>query len=86
MITQYKQQKKPNKVSNVSKSKKRFHYVKKNGAFQRKRKFDTKEKADAFIKKHRLVRKGYKSYFCPYCLGWHIGHAHSEGETKSIKS
>lgn len=50
---------------------KREHYTKKDGDWKPKQKFDTKEDAISYIKKHKMY--GYTSYLCKVCSKWHIG-------------
>ena len=50
---------------------KREHYTRKNGLWKPKKKFDTSEDAEAWIKKYKLY--GYSSYLCKVCNKWHIG-------------
>ena len=41
-----------------------------------KRSYETQEEADNAIRK--LKKDGYRSYLCPYCNKWHIGHLNEE--------
>jgi len=50
---------------------KREHYTRKNGTWKPKKKFETKEDADTWIKKYKMY--GYSSYQCKVCKKWHIG-------------
>ena len=50
---------------------KREHYTRKNGLWKPKKKFDSKEEADAWIKKYKMYK--YTSYICDVCGNWHIG-------------
>lgn len=50
------------------------HFTKKGSKrWKAKLKFETKEQADYYIKKHNLKMM---SYLCSYCNNWHIGHKH----------
>ena len=50
---------------------KREHYTRKNSNWKPKQKFETKEEADSYIKKHKMYK--YSSYICKVCGQWHIG-------------
>ena len=50
---------------------KREHYTRKNGLWKPKKKFETKEDADSWIKKYKMYK--YSSYLCEVCGHWHIG-------------
>jgi len=50
---------------------KREHYSRKNGSWKPKKKFETKEEADLWIKKYKMYK--YSSYLCKVCKKWHIG-------------
>lgn len=50
---------------------KREHYTRKNGSWKPKKKFESEEDANAWIKKYRMYR--YSSYICKQCECWHIG-------------
>ena len=50
---------------------KREHYARKNGEWKPKKKFQTKEEADFWIKTYKLYK--YTSYVCKVCGAWHIG-------------
>ena len=51
---------------------KRYHYVKKDGAWKPKRKFNTEAEAKAFLR--NLEDKDLVAYKCPYCHKFHLGH------------
>lgn len=50
---------------------KREHYANKNGEWKPKKKFNTQEEADNWIKEYKLYK--YTSYICQVCCKWHIG-------------
>ena len=50
---------------------KREHYTRKNGFWKPKKKFETEEDAECWIKKYKMI--GYESYICNVCGKWHIG-------------
>lgn len=58
----------------------RYHYVRKNGKWKPKLKFETRQAAEGFIAERRL--EGYAAYVCPYCHKYHIGHSGCGGGTK----
>ena len=49
----------------------RWHYTRKNGSWKPKKKFDDDLSANEWISKYKM--RGYVSYRCPECGGWHIG-------------
>ena len=50
---------------------KREHYTRKNGEWKPKKKFNTHEEADNWIKTYKMYK--YTSYVCKVCGSWHIG-------------
>ena len=50
---------------------KREHYTKKDGDWKPKKKFDTEESAQEWIKQYKMYR--YSPYICKVCGKWHIG-------------
>ena len=59
---------------------KREHYTRKNGEWKPKKKFETQEDADAWIKKYKMYK--YTSYICKVCGSWHIGMKKSNKKWK----
>lgn len=49
----------------------REHYTRKNGNWKPKKKFESKEDAENWIKQYKMY--GYTAYICKVCGGWHIG-------------
>ena len=49
----------------------REHYTRKNGLWKPKKKFESQEDAENWIKKYKMI--GYSAYTCPVCGTWHIG-------------
>lgn len=50
---------------------KREHYTRKNGEWKPKKQFDTKEEAESWINKYKMIN--YIAYQCSICGSWHIG-------------
>ena len=50
---------------------KREHYTRKNGSWKPKKKFESEEDANNWIKKYKMYK--YTSYICKECGYWHIG-------------
>ena len=50
---------------------KREHYARKNGEWKPKKKFNSQEEADNWIKTYKMYK--YTSYVCKVCGYWHIG-------------
>jgi hypothetical protein len=49
----------------------REHYTRKNGNWKPKKKFESKEDAENWIKQYKM--SGYSAYICKVCGAWHIG-------------
>ena len=49
---------------------KREHYARKNGEWKPKKKFNSQEEADNWIKTYKMYK--YTSYVCKVCGYWHI--------------
>lgn len=59
--------------NNLCKGKpKREHFTKKKGSWKPKVPYNTKEEAEAYIKKYK--KKDFAAYLCKECNKWHIGH------------
>lgn len=52
------------------------HWTRKGkGRWRQKVAYDTEDDAEEFLKQNpHLAKKGYKSYKCPICNKWHVGH------------
>lgn len=50
---------------------KREHYVKKDGEWKPKKKFETDKEANEWIKKYKMYK--YTSYICKVCGKYHVG-------------
>lgn len=64
----------PNKVPIKKTNHPRCHWTRKKGSWKPKRSFSSFEEAEAYIKKHRIVK--YKAYRCKVCGAIHIGYEH----------
>jgi len=58
---------------------KREHYVRKDGEWKPKQKFETELEALSFIKKHKMYK--YSAYVCKVCGKWHIGMKKPKNKT-----
>ena len=60
---------------------KREHYTRKNGLWKPKKKFNSEEDAQDWIKKYKMY--GYSAYLCKVCKKWHVGmkKSNSQGQT-----
>ena len=50
---------------------KREHYSRKNGEWKPKKKFETEDEANKWIKDYKMYK--YSSYICKVCGTWHVG-------------
>lgn len=49
----------------------REHYVKKDGEWKPKKKFETEDESLCWIRKYKMYK--YTPYICEVCGKWHIG-------------
>lgn len=57
---------------------KREHYARKDGEWKPKKKFESEEEANNWIKKYKM--KKYSAYICKVCGHWHIGMKNNKRE------
>lgn len=53
------------------------HWTRKGSSWKSKVAYESEDEAEEWLRQRpRLMAQGYKTYICPVCSKWHIGHNH----------
>lgn len=51
------------------------HWTRKGNSWKAKVAYESEDEAEEFLRLNpKLITQGYKSYVCPICSKWHVGH------------